>query len=1206
MRYEATVNPNTLVDGLDSASHHIWFQLEVQNEANWTVCDEGFIVTNVGGGVQYRSHRGTFPVGACVGTVLRLKGLTEGWYGGLSIAELEVYDRWTKTAPNQQYQLELKQNATKLDTLNRFCSPDHLGVVQFQASCWLNCPAAPLVHEEGAKVVDVWVERRAGRQGQISAEVVIMPSPLPEDALNRNLTDASPGVDFGTKLLTLDRLQELKSTSGRYVLNWADGDCEPKRFSLQLHDDEVYEGGERILLKMVSPGIDTAFSAGSADTQEIIITDENDKYPGMVLFGLPHTLVAPEQNVSEVVFTVLRLGGSDGSASVRVSTLDFGSATADSDFVSKSDILRWEHGDGYPKEFRVSIIDDDEYEMEEYFNVVLSDPEHVFLGPLVDQRVIISGPNDAAALTAWSIDLNADGSDVGTGNPTGEITLEFSRPVNPQTFDVSKLVLHSNKQMVQGTSTCANSGYRYLYHRKLRRAMEQVLEPVTLAFQDAIVHCSERVDCVGFTFFYPNTQNTNIVGDWWNWNGTPEAPSDSTTAVIRAFFLTASLRHTLDGTTAGIEAEAVDGGEVVVNGWHSFVKVGGDMDRFKRKKGHICRGAILHAYSVGSSSLGQCASQCELTREISNGIAPKRPCVGFSFPQSSSGQCFLHYDISECGASGDYDFYQRKQVALDAFRVDRSRSCVGNELASIPIIAITLEGCSTLCQTMMAFHRPCVGFMYPRRAPSNRHNSNDPAMRPSCILKSAFEDCEKNSIYDLYTRSEPQILDVIPPATSACGKSYRLGGSGETLPVDLSITSATSVTIALGRVDVDNLKSMTLRPIVAGPDTSYLTLLPGAVEDSEQGQCQSTQAVFREWAPAAERLDLVSSPKGIEIRDVDSPCRVFVTAEPVFGLQANEHAADSTRPELRSFFFDAGAGNLRLHFTEPVNFLSLEVGGIGFFGNSSSVEAFLSRPTSINAYKSIDSGPVQNDKATQHNLLSSGNNGAVLNILLSESDQKLLAELDASFNFMSEPHIMMAALTVTDTSGNSLVEIERGAAFLSDAVDCTACPEGFFTSRPCTDGSARECTACSVCPTEWYQHKVCSKDRDAVCMPCTQCRTGQFFTTDCSPLENRVCSPCKLCSPEEYETRDCAIGLDRLCLSCDVCSMTRDQEVYCSGSSLWRKRVATTPYGCPFEDDFQTREEKLQFAFDNICGGGRCIEDPHHQWREFYHIGKPY
>jgi hypothetical protein len=52
---------------------------------------------------------------------------------------------------------------------------------------------------------------------------------------------------------------------------------------------------------------------------------------------------------SEVVLHVLRLAGTDGTASVRVSTLDFGSATANIDYISKSEVLRWEDGDGAPK-----------------------------------------------------------------------------------------------------------------------------------------------------------------------------------------------------------------------------------------------------------------------------------------------------------------------------------------------------------------------------------------------------------------------------------------------------------------------------------------------------------------------------------------------------------------------------------------------------------------------------------------------------------------------------------------------------------------------------------------------------------------------------------------------------------------------------------------------------------------------------------------
>jgi hypothetical protein len=300
-RYETSILQDPLGAPIMEANSnvHVWFQIAAHDgNANvWNICDEGILLANIAGNQQHRAHRGPFTLGSCVGTAVRITGLTEGWYGGLSIAEVEIYDRWTPTLPNVAYQLEQTQRDAAFDRLNRLCDPSEPGVVQFKAACWLNCPATPLFHEEGSKLIELWVERRAGRQGDISAEVVIDSEPLQDDNTNPPWQDAVANLDFESKFFENEHKQELAKTLGRYILTWEEGDCEPKRFFMQLYDDVVYEGSKRILLTIDTTNDHAKLLLGSANKQEIIITDNNDKYAGMVLFGSPHTLIVPEQDI---------------------------------------------------------------------------------------------------------------------------------------------------------------------------------------------------------------------------------------------------------------------------------------------------------------------------------------------------------------------------------------------------------------------------------------------------------------------------------------------------------------------------------------------------------------------------------------------------------------------------------------------------------------------------------------------------------------------------------------------------------------------------------------------------------------------------------------------------------------------------------------------------------------------------------------------
>lgn len=89
--------------------------------------------------------------------------------------------------------------------------------------------------------------------------------------------------------------------------------------------------------------------------------------------------VAATEQTGQVTVTVQRTGGSSGAVSVAYNTvvlgLDDGSATAGADFTAVMGNLSWGDGDSSEREITVSIAaDNDDQELEERFDVALSDP----------------------------------------------------------------------------------------------------------------------------------------------------------------------------------------------------------------------------------------------------------------------------------------------------------------------------------------------------------------------------------------------------------------------------------------------------------------------------------------------------------------------------------------------------------------------------------------------------------------------------------------------------------------------------------------------------------------------------------------------------------------------------------------------------------------------------------------------------------------
>jgi hypothetical protein len=80
------------------------------------------------------------------------------------------------------------------------------------------------------------------------------------------------------------------------------------------------------------------------------------------------------EGAGTATITATRTGGTDGAVSVSYNTTD-GSAVAPGDYAAAAGTLNWASGDGTPKSFQVTIVNDTADEPDETFNAIISNPQ---------------------------------------------------------------------------------------------------------------------------------------------------------------------------------------------------------------------------------------------------------------------------------------------------------------------------------------------------------------------------------------------------------------------------------------------------------------------------------------------------------------------------------------------------------------------------------------------------------------------------------------------------------------------------------------------------------------------------------------------------------------------------------------------------------------------------------------------------------------
>gem|GEM_PF-1561111 len=149
------------------------------------------------------------------------------------------------------------------------------------------------------------------------------------------------------------------------TLYWQNGYSNSQTINIPIINDSISEGSEtfNVVLSSVSGG-----TLSSINTTTVTINDD-DQSTGTL--GFSSTSLSVNENAGTATLMVARTGGSNGTVSVNYSTVN-GSATASSDYVSKTGTLSWANGSIAAQPITITINNDIDIESAETFSVVLS------------------------------------------------------------------------------------------------------------------------------------------------------------------------------------------------------------------------------------------------------------------------------------------------------------------------------------------------------------------------------------------------------------------------------------------------------------------------------------------------------------------------------------------------------------------------------------------------------------------------------------------------------------------------------------------------------------------------------------------------------------------------------------------------------------------------------------------------------------------
>ena len=158
-----------------------------------------------------------------------------------------------------------------------------------------------------------------------------------------------------------------------------------KTITINIIDDEIYEGNESFNLTLSNP-VGTMLGNQATSTIQIV---ENDPVPPAGVLQFSGESYSVDENSEALLLTITRINGSYGEVSIDVNTMD-GTAIADDAYQATNATIFFADGET-SKTLSIIIFDNDDYEGDKNFNVILSN--------LVGDAML-GNPSNAAVLIA--------------------------------------------------------------------------------------------------------------------------------------------------------------------------------------------------------------------------------------------------------------------------------------------------------------------------------------------------------------------------------------------------------------------------------------------------------------------------------------------------------------------------------------------------------------------------------------------------------------------------------------------------------------------------------------------------------------------------------------------------------------------------------------------------------------------------------------
>ncbi len=178
-------------------------------------------------------------------------------------------------------------------------------------------------------------------------------------------TGSSDSISVGWEILPGSAIPEQDYTDNSGIITWEDGNSDNKTITININDNtDINESKEQFFVRLFNPQNGATLSSPHYMTVNI----DGKKIPGAI--GFEKNAIALNEQSGETTIEVFRNGGSDGELSVTYTTSPT-SATSDEDFQSLDGTLTWQDGDNSPKALSLNILNDDNSESDESFNLTL-------------------------------------------------------------------------------------------------------------------------------------------------------------------------------------------------------------------------------------------------------------------------------------------------------------------------------------------------------------------------------------------------------------------------------------------------------------------------------------------------------------------------------------------------------------------------------------------------------------------------------------------------------------------------------------------------------------------------------------------------------------------------------------------------------------------------------------------------------------------